>query len=103
MSNFTQKAIIFKAFCDPNRLQILDLLRTGEKCSCVLLESLGISQSTLSYHMGILVKAGVVIGRVDGKWTHYSINLTGIVTAQNALTPFLETQSTENQPDTCCL
>ena len=27
---------IFKAFCDENRVKILKLLLTGEKCACVL-------------------------------------------------------------------
>ena len=28
---------VFKAFCDENRLAILDMLRTGEKCACVFI------------------------------------------------------------------
>lgn len=42
---------IFKALCDENRLQILKLLRHSEKCGCVLLKDLKISQPTLSHHM----------------------------------------------------
>ena len=34
---------IFKAFCDENRVQILKQLLTGEKCACVLLDDLHIS------------------------------------------------------------
>lgn len=33
-------AFMFKAFCDENRLQILELLRDGEKCACKLLEEM---------------------------------------------------------------
>ena len=68
---------VFKAFCDENRLQVLELLRSGEKCACVLLEKLQISQSTLSHHMKILCESGVVVARKDGKWTHYSISREG--------------------------
>ena len=50
MRDHAADAKVFKAFCDANRLQILELLRSGEKCACVLLEDLQISQSTLSYH-----------------------------------------------------
>ena len=70
MRDHIADARVFKAFCDPNRLQILEKLRGGEKCACLLLEDLGISQSTLSYHMKILCEAGVVQGRAEGKWTH---------------------------------
>ena len=65
---------VFKAFCDENRLQILELLRTGEKCACKLLDDLHITQSTLSHHMKILCDCGIVIAEKDWKWTYYSIN-----------------------------
>lgn len=85
MEDYTKEAKVFKAFCDENRLQILQLLRSGEKCSCVLLESLHISQSTLSYHMKILCDSGVVVGRAEGKWTHYGISQEGSRYAQELL------------------
>ena len=74
MDTYAKQAKVFKAFCDVNRLQILELLRSGEKCACVLLEHLQIGQSTLSYHMKILCDSGVVTGRTEGKWTHYAIS-----------------------------
>jgi len=79
-------AKVFKAFCDENRLQILELLQTGEKCACVLLEDLNISQPTLSHHMKILCDSGIVTGRKEGKWTHYSISAEGVEAAQILLT-----------------
>ncbi len=66
-------AKLFKAFCDPNRLMVLRLLQSGEKCACVLQDALSIPQSTLSHHMKVLCESGVVEGRKDGKWIHYSI------------------------------
>lgn len=77
MRDHAADARVFKAFCDENRLQILEMLRSGEKCACVLLENLQISQSTLSHHMKILCDSGIVTSRRDGKWTHYSISETG--------------------------
>ena len=68
---------VFKAFCDENRLRILEMLRTGEKCACKLLDDLHITQSTLSHHMKILCDAGIVQGRKDGKWVYYSISSEG--------------------------
>ena len=68
---------IFKAFCDENRLKILEQLRTGEKCACKLLDELQITQPTLSHHMKLLCDADIVQGRKDGKWVHYSINPEG--------------------------
>lgn len=74
---YKERATIFKAFCDENRLQILDLLCSGEQCACVLLEQLDLGQSGLSYHMKILVESGVVASRQEGKWTHYKISEAG--------------------------
>ena len=71
-------AVMFKAFCDENRLQILELLRDGEKCACSLLEEMQITQPTLSHHMKILCDSGVVVGRKEGKWMHYSISQEGL-------------------------
>jgi len=68
---------VFKAFCDENRLYIIELLKDGDKCACVLLEKLSIVQSTLSHHMKILCESGVVSSRQEGKWTHYSLDSEG--------------------------
>lgn len=73
----TKGTAILKAVADEKRLQIIDLLKGGEKCACVLLEDLSLSQSGLSYHMKILSESGLVNARQDGKWTHYSINEEG--------------------------
>lgn len=85
MRNHTADAKVFKAFCDENRLQVLEMLREGEKCACVLLEQLQISQSTLSHHMKILCDSGIVTARKDGKWTHYSISKEGSRRAEERL------------------
>ena len=74
---YEEQAKVFKAFCDENRLQILELLRGGEKCACVLLEKLELGQSGLSYHMKILVESGIVESWQEGKWTHYKISSKG--------------------------
>lgn len=70
-------ALIFKAFCDENRIRIIKMLQSGEKCACKLLEEINITQPTLSHHMKILCDSGIVVGRKEGKWTHYSISCEG--------------------------
>ena len=73
MNGYKNDTIIFKALCDEKRLSILELLKGGEKCACVLMEELNIAQSALSYHMKILCESGIVTSRQEGKWTHYTI------------------------------
>ena len=72
---------MFKAFADENRIQILELLRDGERCACMLLEEMKITQPTLSHHMKILCDSGIVVGRKEGKWMHYSISEDGLKNA----------------------
>ncbi len=68
---------MIKALADENRLAVLEKLQSGEKCACVLLEELNITQSTLSHHMKLLCDSGLVEYRKEGKWMHYSISKEG--------------------------
>lgn len=45
-----------KALSDENRLSIIKMLSKGEKCACCLLETLKVTQPSLSHHMSVLVK-----------------------------------------------
>lgn len=95
ISEYEKNARVFKAFCDENRLMVLELLQTGEKCACKLLEDLNISQSTLSHHMKILCDSGVVNARKEGKWTHYSISREGSTCAKELLEKVTKLYCTE--------
>ena len=97
-------ARVFKAFCDEKRLTILDMLQTGEKCACVLLEKMEISQPTLSHHMKILVESRVVAARKEGKWTYYSISADGSETAARLLRDLTTVTICENNISNagCC-
>ncbi|MEG0239934.1 ArsR/SmtB family transcription factor [Anaerorhabdus sp.] len=86
--NNLEIAILFKALCDENRVTIMELLKSGEKCACILLEELQIGQSTLSHHMKILCDSKMVVSRKEGKWTYYSVNENKIEEATHYLTTF---------------
>ena len=88
--DYTENVQLFKAFCDENRWRILEILQEGERCACVLLNELEISQSTLSHHMRILCDSGVVVGRKAGKWIHYSISESGMEKAKRRIDQLLE-------------
>lgn len=85
-NKYDHNARVFKALCDPNRLMILEMLQSGEKCACKILETLDIGQSTLSHHLKILCESGLVGSRRDGKWMHYALNQAGCTTAIRLLT-----------------
>ena len=102
LSDHRQTAKVFKAFCDENRLQILSLLRTGEKCACKLLDDLQITQSTLSHHMKLLCDDGVVKGRKEGKWVHYSIDPAGAEHAIALLRQQVSPVALTENDQSCC-
>lgn len=77
MGTHQENAKVFKALCDPKRLAILEQLRSGEKCACILQKPMDLTQSGLSYHMKILCDSGLVESRQEGKWTHYRLSETG--------------------------
>ena len=58
--SYERLATIFKALSDETRLHIIDMLSCNELCAADILASFNLSQSTLSYHMKILIDAGVV-------------------------------------------
>ena len=64
---------LFRAFADPTRLRILNLLRLGEICVCDLMVALQLPQAKTSRHLAYLRKAGLVRTRRDGQWMHYSL------------------------------
>lgn len=90
---------IFKALCDERRLKILELLKTGEKCACVLIDNMNIGQSALSYHMKILCDSGIVISRQEGKWTHYKLCPAG---SEHAVSRLLFLTKQENEEKSVC-
>ena len=94
-------AMVFKAFCDENRIRILNLLLGGEKCACRLLEELSISQPTLSHHMKILCDSGIVLGRKEGKWMHYRISVEGVQLAREYLDGLSVAQTFDEEKPRC--
>ncbi|MFR1906221.1 MAG: ArsR/SmtB family transcription factor [Clostridium neonatale] len=101
-NKYTLNSRIFKAFCDENRLMILEMLQTGEKCACHLLDQMNISQSTLSHHMKILCESGIVVSRKEGKWTYYSISSEGSEYAVELLKQLTEVNIKINLDNTKC-
>lgn len=85
-------AMIFKALCDENRIEILEILKKGEHCACELLDQLQIGQSTLSHHMKILTDSGIVASKKDGKWIHYHIDPKGCEQAIRVLNDIKEVE-----------
>jgi DNA-binding transcriptional ArsR family regulator len=83
------KAKIFNALADPTRLEILEFLRTSEKCVCEIIPHVGLIQPVVSRHLRILKDCGLVRDRKDGNRRLYSITDRRIFEIIDGATPGL--------------
>jgi DNA-binding transcriptional ArsR family regulator len=94
MHSKTEKQIrltakIFNALADPTRLEILEFLRTSEKCVCEIIPHVGLVQPVVSRHLKILKDCGLVRDRKNGTKRLYSITEPKIFQIIDATTPEL--------------
>ncbi|WP_100402770.1 arsenical resistance operon transcriptional regulator ArsR [Bacillus sp. FJAT-42315] len=72
---FQQYEKKFKALADQRRLEIMyELCQRRKTCVCDLTEIFEIPQSKLSYHLKILLDAGLIIKETKGTWSYYDLN-----------------------------
>lgn len=67
---------VLKALADRRRLRIVNLLLEagGEAvCVCEIQPLLGLSQGTVSYHLRLLVEAGVIAREARGTYSYFSL------------------------------
>jgi len=87
-----QAAEGFALLADPNRLLILRLLAREETSAAQLLQSLPVSQPTLSHHMKLLCEGGLVTRRRQGQKMFYRL-------ARQALAALLDFPLEEIPPE----
>ena len=68
---------ILRAICDRTRLKLLEKIGRAEVCACALPAAVGRSQPAVSQHLKVLLKAGLVNMRKDGKKRLYSLSQKG--------------------------
>ena len=94
---YERQAVICKAFANPTRLQLMEMLTRGERWAAELQEELGISKANLSQHLAILRAAGVVSTRREGKQLHCGIAMPEVKQAIGVIRSMLKTQSRESR------
>src|SRR6187402_2292985 len=73
-SDLRSASQLFHALSDETRLEIVGMLRDGERCVCELMSALDAAQSRLSFHLKVLKDAGLVTDRKAGRWSYYALN-----------------------------
>ena len=73
LAHFEARATIIKAMAHPSRLFMVDELSRGERCVCELTAMVGADISTVSKHLSLLKKAGIVADRKEGLQVYYRL------------------------------
>ena len=82
----TSRAVqLFHALSDETRIEIIDMLESGERCVCELQDTLNAAQSRLSFHLRVLKDAGIVTDRREGRWSYYELNREAFDEAESIL------------------
>jgi len=66
-----------KGLAHPARLRLLGMLATGELCVCQLTAVLELAPSTVSQHLSVLARGGLVAERKAGKLVFYRLRDDG--------------------------
>ena len=74
-------AAVFKSLADPARVRIVNLLVTADEpvCVCDLTAQVDLAQSTVSFQLKKLVRAGLLEREQRGVWAYYSVNRETLV------------------------
>jgi DNA-binding transcriptional ArsR family regulator len=83
---------ICKAFANPTRLRILDMIATHDETSTSLQRKLGVSTANLSQHLAVLKGAGVVVTHREGKNVHCSLAIPEVKQACHLIRNVLRAQ-----------
>ncbi len=93
---YERQAAVCKAFANPTRLQILDLLGAKERSAFELQQELHVTKANLSQHLTILRSAGAVVTRREGKQLYCALAMTEIKQACALIREVLRRQSQES-------
>jgi DNA-binding transcriptional ArsR family regulator len=81
-------ATAFDVLAEPNRREILDLLRERERPVGELVEALDVSQPAVSKHLRILREAGLVEARIDAQRRLYRVRAESLREIDAWLAPY---------------
>jgi len=69
-------ALVAKVFAHPARVAILEYISKQKDCICSdIVDEIGLSQPTISQHLQVINKAGLLKGNFKGKSLCYCINI----------------------------
>lgn len=97
-----KRSQVFKALGHPTRLLFVEALAKGEKCVCELQEMASSDMSTVSKHLSLLKKAGIVTDRKEGLWVYYRLRVPCIMKFFDCLEELQSTPAASPKTKRCC-
>lgn len=85
-----RQARIIKAMGHPSRLAMLHALSQGEMCVCDLRDLVGADISTVSKHLSLMKRTGLVEDRKEGLRVHYRLRVPCVMEFMNCVEAVLE-------------
>ncbi|MBU1627382.1 metalloregulator ArsR/SmtB family transcription factor [bacterium] len=89
---YKKRAEVIKAMAHPSRLLMIDALSYGEKCVFELQELVGDDISTVSKHLSVMKKAGIVDCRKDGLKVFYRLKVPCILNFFSCIEAVIENE-----------
>lgn len=83
-------ALNLQALAEPNRQKIITLLKRGECSVSGLVDKMAITMPTLSHHLDILKRAGLVSSRRQGQQIIYQLNMSVVEELTQEIVSFLK-------------
>lgn len=82
---YQSKAEVLKALAHPTRLWMAEQLEGGERCVCEFVDAIGVDFSTVSKHLSVLKKAGIVTDEKRGKMVFYRLKVPCVLDFMNCI------------------
>jgi len=93
--SYQQHVVILKALAHPSRLAMVDALGSGERCVCELQQLVGSDISTVSKHLSVLKRAGIVEDRREGVQIYYRLRIPCILQVFSCVTAAMQADQLE--------
>ncbi len=87
--NIKQAITFLKIISEENRLKILCILRSGERCVCEIWQHLELPQNLVSHHLKVLKDFNLILSKKDGLKIFYKLNQKTLIKHTKLLNKFL--------------
>lgn len=94
-----RSARVIKAMGHPSRLAMLEALANGERCVCELQELVGSDISTVSKHLALMKRTGLVASRKEGVQVFYRLRVPCVLRFLDCIGAVVDEAPVEPAPE----